>query len=39
MSVYLVVNTGRRSNTNDNVGKRSNLVLTYRLAQLKDHIF
>ena len=37
--VYLDADTDRRSNTNDNVGKRSDPNLTYRLAQLKDHVF
>ena len=37
--VYLDADTDRWSNTNDNVGKRSDPNLTYRLAQLKDHVF
>ena len=37
--VYLDADTNRRSNTNDNVGERSDPNLTYSLVQLKDHVF
>ena len=37
--VYLDADTNRRSNTNDNVGERSDPNLTYRLVQLKDHVY
>ena len=37
--VYLDANVNRRLNNNDDVNKRSNPNLTYRIAELKDWVF
>ena len=37
--VYLVKDVNRRPNNDDDDNKRSDLNLTYRIAQLKDYIF
>ena len=37
--VYLDANVNRRLNNNDDVNKRSNPNLTYRITELKDWVF